>query len=390
MVDTSGAYIPGHGTPTVILVARSQAPVGSTVKAVLGVRGEPGQPADPAEGLVWRSIVDQLSGRYAGNEQWTTLEALPRQALATHPWSLSGGGASDLLAAVETAGSRRLQTVVADLGSGVVTRADEVYLVGEGALRRWAVPVANTLPLVAGGNVRDWTIQTPDAALWPYNPATLKAELDPGTQRFLWPYRFDLAERVAYGKTQLERKLTWFEYSMFFTNRFRVPLSISWAGVSTHNHFVLDRGGKAFNRWADVVKLPKEATEDDHLALLGVLNSSTACFWLKQNSHNKGSTVDSKGARQTQVPWEDFYEFTGTTLKDFPLPAALPLERGRLLDELAQRFSGSSPSAVAAQAVPSRCLVHRRGRVSFSSWAARRPAGGARLGGVPALWASRR
>jgi hypothetical protein len=28
VVDTSGAYIPGHGTPTVILFGRHRAPVG--------------------------------------------------------------------------------------------------------------------------------------------------------------------------------------------------------------------------------------------------------------------------------------------------------------------------------------------------------------------------
>ena len=44
VADTSGAYIPGHGTPTVIIVGRNQRPVGSTVRAVLGVRGEPGPP----------------------------------------------------------------------------------------------------------------------------------------------------------------------------------------------------------------------------------------------------------------------------------------------------------------------------------------------------------
>ena len=59
--------------------------------------------------------------------------------------------------------------------------------------------------------------------------------------------------------------------------------------MATHNHFVLDRGGKVFNRSAPVIKLPESATEDDHLALLGVLNSSTACFWLKQVSQNKGN-----------------------------------------------------------------------------------------------------
>ncbi len=57
VADTSGAYIPGHGTPTVIIVGRNQPPVGATVRAVLGVRGEPGRPDNPADGIVWTSIV---------------------------------------------------------------------------------------------------------------------------------------------------------------------------------------------------------------------------------------------------------------------------------------------------------------------------------------------
>ncbi|MDO5628958.1 MAG: BREX-2 system adenine-specific DNA-methyltransferase PglX, partial [Mobilicoccus sp.] len=44
VVDSSGAYIPGHGTPTVIVVGRRQLPVGDTVRAVMGIRGEPGRP----------------------------------------------------------------------------------------------------------------------------------------------------------------------------------------------------------------------------------------------------------------------------------------------------------------------------------------------------------
>src|SRR5690606_3135308 len=56
VIDTSGAYIPGHGTPTVILVGRRRRAVSDTVRAVLGVRGEPGQPADPTHGLVWTEI----------------------------------------------------------------------------------------------------------------------------------------------------------------------------------------------------------------------------------------------------------------------------------------------------------------------------------------------
>ena len=39
VIDTSGAYIPGHGTPTVILFGRHRAPVSHEVRAVLGIRG---------------------------------------------------------------------------------------------------------------------------------------------------------------------------------------------------------------------------------------------------------------------------------------------------------------------------------------------------------------
>src|SRR5207248_10843863 len=41
VIDTSGAYIPGHGTPTVLLSGRNRAPSGEPVRAVLGKRGEP-------------------------------------------------------------------------------------------------------------------------------------------------------------------------------------------------------------------------------------------------------------------------------------------------------------------------------------------------------------
>ena len=42
---------------------------------------------------------------------------------------------------------------------------------------------------------------------------------------------------------------------MFFRDRFRTPLSIAFAFVATHNHFVLDRGGKVFKQSAPVIKL---------------------------------------------------------------------------------------------------------------------------------------
>ena len=64
--------------------------------------------------------------------------------------------------------------------------------------------------------------------------------------------------------------------------RLRTPMSIVFGEVATHNHFVLDRGGQVFKQTAPLIKLSPDASEDEHLALLGLLNSSTACFWMKQ------------------------------------------------------------------------------------------------------------
>jgi hypothetical protein len=112
----------------------------------------------------------------------------------------------------------------------------------------------------------------------------------------------------------------------------------------TARHIVLDRGGKVFNRSAPVIKLPAGATEADHLALIGLLNSSTACFWMKQVFHNKGSTVDTRGARQTTDAFENFYEFTGTGLKKFPIPDAKPLDFATELDRIAGERQAHLPS----------------------------------------------
>ena len=60
VIDTSGAYIPGHGTPTVILFGRHRPPLADSVRTVMGIKGEPATPDDPAKGLVWSAILSQI------------------------------------------------------------------------------------------------------------------------------------------------------------------------------------------------------------------------------------------------------------------------------------------------------------------------------------------
>lgn len=347
VIDTSGAYIPGHGTPTVIIVGRRRRPIGDQIRAVLGIRGEPGQPADPATGLVWSEIVTHLD-QPGYNGKFVSVSDLDRAVLTTHPWSLSGGGASDVMEILEAGKRSTPATGAYRIGVFGIMGADDAFMVTPEFPQRTGAESAYR-PLVVGDQVRDFAVTTADPTFFPYNS---KHELQslasyPQVEKRLWTMRTELGNRATFSKrTYFAEGRPWYEWHQLPKDAGAHDWSITFAFVSTHNHFVLDRGGKVFKQSAPVIKLPETATEDDHLALLGVLNSSTACFWLKQVSHNKGSTVDTKGARQTQAPWEDFYEFTGTKLEQFPLPTELPTELGRRLDDLSQQLSAVTPDAV--------------------------------------------
>lgn len=351
VIDTSGAYIPGHGTPTVILAGRNQvARQSESVRAVLGVRGEPSQPETPENGLVWRAIVAQV-GVPGSESAWVSVEESARTRFTGHPWSLSGGGAGPVQARLESFTST-LGTIDAEIGSGAVTREDSAYMIGAGALRRHGIERRFQRPLVEGDTVREYQVSDPVIGLWPYDEESLRALSTPEVDRFLWFARSVLRGRVAYGETQLERGLAWFEYSMFFSKRYRRPLSITYGEVATHNHFVLDRGSKVFNRTAPIIKLPNEASEERHQELLGLLNSSIVCFWMKQVSHVKGGSGIGRGVQDEA--WENRYAFSGTRLQELPLPDRLPAAYGRELDTLAQESARHAPSALSRSATPTR------------------------------------
>ncbi|MFF0348972.1 BREX-2 system adenine-specific DNA-methyltransferase PglX [Micromonospora arida] len=349
VVDTSGAYIPGHGTPTVILVGRHQSPTTDTVKAALGIRGEPGQPDVPSDGLVWQEIVTNISKAEFEDGDFISVADLQRKVLAKHPWSLSGGSAAGLSAKIEKVSTSSLAARMEVVGRTTHTGNDEAFFVPAASSSVLGLE-SDVVPVVLGEEVRDYGLEPANVTILPNGRLGNPKDLSSAAMKHLWRTRRSLETQLDFGQTKTERGLRWFDHSMFFPQRFRRPLSIAFAFVATHNHFVLDRGGKVFKQSAPVIKLPEGAAEDDYLALLGVLNSSTACFWLKQNSHDKG--IRGEGGGFTSSDWERFYEFTGTTLKDFPLPPNLPLALARSLDDAAQRAAALFGSMAAGNCTP--------------------------------------
>ncbi|UZE96939.1 BREX-2 system adenine-specific DNA-methyltransferase PglX [Alkalimarinus alittae] len=321
IIDTSGAFIPGHGTPTVILFGRNQT-VDDIVKlrVVMGVKAEPITPTRPEDGKVWQSIITHLQSD-GGGEEYTTVVDKDRSDYKKHPWSLTGGGASELKQKIDLCENLNLGDIVAEIGFGVVTREDDAFCISESVCRRYGLNPKFIKPIVEGEAVRDWSVVDPEYGIWPYDEETLSVTNDINVKKSLWPLKSRLSSRVAYGKTQLEHGKSWYEYSMFFSRRYRASYLIVFPEVASHNHFTLAKGGdKVFRQTAPIIRL-----EDSELVkclrLLAYLNSSIACFYMKQVSHQKQLT-GGDGVRiefVSKVP----YQFAGTALKKLPVANAL-------------------------------------------------------------------
>jgi len=360
VIDTSGAYIPGHGTPTTILLGRNQRPQSDKVRTVLGIRGEPSTPADPARGRVWTSILSLVDEPGAENE-FVSVDDAPRDRFFEHPWSLQGGAAPQVKEAIEQNKRSVLDQKVASIGFLAITGEDDLFAEWpNGALsRRHRIPENRIAAFVTGDLVRDWKVSATAEALFPYDES-LKFDLDPAGRQLCWPFRRLLETGLMFKKTRADRGLGWASYAFLSEERVRTSHLLTFAFVATHNHFVLSRSGSVSKQSAPVITLKKGSTEEDHLKLLGLLNSSAACFWMKQVFHGKGQ---GGVGQESRAEWEEFLEFDGTKLKQFPIPAGAPLERARELDQLAQRLSESLPGAVVEEAVPTRVrLTEARNR----------------------------
>jgi hypothetical protein len=290
-----------------------------------------------------------------------------------HPWSIGGGGAAELKEILDEGSESRLEDFVEDGGFMTITGDDESLIAPRNVWSRISAP---NRPFITGESVRDWTADAQEHAIFLYNTESPDLPAIPVDRRVpifnhLWPYRTGLNARMMFGKHPNEYGIGWNEFIVFMRRRFVSRYRIAFAAVATHNQFVLDRGGNLFNRHAPVITLPESGGVDSYLGLLALLNSSVACFWMKQVFHNKGSTVDQHGARQRTAPFEDFYEFDGTKLQLFPVPQDKPLEITRELDRLAQQLQSHAPSAAVSDSSKHTRVALDQARADWSKTLAR-------------------
>ncbi len=349
VVDSSQAQIPHHGTATVLLFVRSQPPTNKYVRIVMSKRGELVKLADPSQGEVWKSILYGYTQVGFENE-YVSVEDVDRLRLRRYPWSIVGGTTGETKRRMEVASANSLSsTVESPIGRGVRIALENVFVCHDEleVLRRSFDP-SHCLAHFRGRHIRDWSSMSSERAWFPYMlsdggvDASLSKEEWSGDFRSLWRFRTSLANRATFQGVMADAGLEWFEYMQFTKSLVQQGIQLASPRVSTHNHFALVRGRHLFNSEAPVIKLPPEADESSYLAVLGILNSSSAEFWMKQVFQPKAAGGVGRGLEPE--PWMERYVRDSTKLAAMPVPAGANSTReyAVAIDKLARERAAAS------------------------------------------------
>lgn len=336
IVDTSGAYIPGHATPTLLLFGRNRLPSDHSVIAVLGKRGERTEPPDASNAPVW-SEIKRAYATPGFDGAYVSTELLTRAELAVHPWIMAGGGARQLKSKIDASAATTLGQLAADIGAYTITRAKDISELTEGQCKRNGIPPEILLPYQAGEGVRDWYAWPDSNIPLPYERGTWRPTESlkqwPELAKLLWPHRYWMSRRFISGGTRLSDKgLPYWTIPQL--QKHRAGPFLCFAFVATHNYFVPVQESRIFDRSAPVVKL-MPGYNDQIATIAGITNSSITGFWCRLVMFLKGGDQVGDGARVSPAPWDRHMEYAGNLLQALPMPdlddarvALLPLVNG--------------------------------------------------------------
>jgi len=346
VVDLSGAYIPGHGTPTLILFIRNASPRGKLIKVVANRKSEFTVPSVPAQGAVWKSIHEHFS-ESAFDNTYVQICNYSRDELSRHPWNLSPNRA--LVERIRQRASTKLSELAFYLGPGCLTGADEIYLMTEDQARRLGMKSTYIKWAIKGEDIRDWSLAPGAVILTPYDETEnglLAFDLpNSGCSSYLEHFHDVLAHR-----SPLPAGRKWFEFCRSAGAEVIGKTSLAIAFIATHTHFAVNPGTAVYQRSGYSLRVVEELPADVYLFLAGLLNSSLTCFYLKEVCFDKRAGRDP--VRDT------YFEFASTSIGQIPValdykePSACRrrmVELAESIAELAQQQVELTPRVVFQQ-----------------------------------------
>lgn len=310
VIDCSGFLFPGHGTPTCIVLGGADKPdENSPVRIAAILLGGGDLRTAPEESPLWSALAREYENP-GYRDKRIVVEDRRRSGLAKHPWNFDSSGEPTKIKIDESQRITLQDLTHHSVERDATTQAADIYYVADHVLRRHGIETEFLKPLIYGELIRNWGFDRSWHALWPYDPQA-KPKLSTRVRSALLPHRPLLEERSQFSKTTLEAGLQWFEYREYHVRGLQPQ--ITFADIASHNHFATSLDASTMNQHA-LLFTPIGDFPSASSFLLGLLNSSSALFWLKQICFNKGAGEDEH---------RDRFEFAGGKVQQLPIPTSI-------------------------------------------------------------------
>ena len=313
IIDCSGLMFPGHGTPTCIVFGYNSKPyTKGAIRITATLPGGGDLKTIPEKSPLWFSIQANYDTPSFQDDRIMVVDQ-PKKDMAKWPWNLD----------ISTEGTRQLieqnckqtlaELIEGEVGVCTMTNEDEIFPLLEDFARRSGIPVKLISVFQEGEDIRDWVIQSDVKLLNPYNEkAEILSESKLGSAlTYLRQYKSHLESRLSFqNKTFKALGKEWYSFERMNKNKYANSRFISFGEIATHAHFVYCEKPRVYKQTCQTIKLPTDS-EQEHITLLGWLNSSAVLFLLKQICFNKNASDQEE---------RDRFVYAGGKVQMLPVP----------------------------------------------------------------------
>jgi len=360
IVDCSGLMFPGHGTPTCIIFGRNRKPdEGSSIRVASILPGGGDLRTVPEDSPLWQTIEAHHNDKgYADHH--VVISDRTKEEMSEWPWNFDVGSAPTQAMIEES--NNKLTQVVNGVGYSVLTKSDDIFFVPPHLARLVSIDKKLIQAVNVGDEIRDWSYTDNMVAICPYDKSFNVVDIDNFTsaEKYLSCFKDKLNSVITFGKTKKEAGKKWFEYFCPYEERHAIDSTIAFGDIATHNHFTFFTRHRLFKDTAPMVLLKSPG----HGSLIaGLLNSSSALFWLKQVCFSKRETEDAESGT--------YYEFMGGKVEQLPVPDVIAKTLEGNKNVLAERLTKlAQVCSEHGQVLPSlamKKLFEKKGE-AYDSW----------------------
>lgn len=334
IVDCSGLMFPGHGTPTCIIFGRNRKPAEeSAIRIAATLPGGGDLHTPPEESSLWQALAGHHDDPgYVGAR--ITVADRPRKGMERWPWNFESQ--SEATASLLVADQLLADYLDGQQGVLLYTGADDLFVQAPDVVRRLSLDRLHLRQYITGEDIRDWSSEVNALCIFPYEAERkpLQFAEDSPTLAFLSSFKARLSERIAFGKKPAERGMEWYEYSIVVWPKLKKHCLLAYPNVATHAHFLSATPEVIFKEKAPVLVFQHGFSTTELNILAGLMNSSTALFWLKQVCFSKRESEE--GAKDT------YFEFAGGKVEKMPVPDAVADALRGQHGDLTQRLTSLS------------------------------------------------